>query len=333
LTGSALNGRRRRDVLAALAGVAACSPLHAAQYADPMIGYLYVGTIGPNSITLEAFLKGLGDLGYVQGRNVRIEFREAHNDLRRLPELAQDLVRRGVNVITAPGSGPAALAAKAATATIPIVFNNAGDPIRSGLVASLSRPGGNVTGITDFGHALSAKRLELIKILVPAASRVAILLTRGYSLADAEIAKAREAASVLALETSVSVVGNREEIDAAFAAFARERMDGVCLIANQLFVSQRERIIELADRHRLPAVYPFIQFPESGGLMSYGTSLWQRNYEAGVYTGRILNGANPADLPVRRLSTFELVINMSAARALGLTVPARFLALTDRVIG
>jgi putative ABC transport system substrate-binding protein len=324
---------RRRDFLATIAGTMACAPgSRAAQRADPVVGYLYAGTLNPNLVTLEAFLKGLGDLGYVQGRNVRIEFRDARNDLGRLPELALDLVRRGVNVIAAPGSGPAALAAKAATSTIPIVFNNAGDPIRAGLVASLSRPGGNVTGITDFGHALSAKRLELIKMLVPAASRIAMLLARGYPGSVAEIADAREAAPGLSLETSVSVVGDREEIDAAFAAFAQERMDGVCLIANLLFVNQRERIVELAARYRLPTMYPFIQFPEVGGLMSYGTSLWQRNYEAGVYTGRILNGANPADLPVRRLSTFELAINMSAANALGLAVPARFLALTDRVI-
>ncbi len=325
---------RRRDFLAAIAGAAACTPVaRAAQRPDPVIGYLYAGSFGTYAESVEAFWKGLAELGYVRGRNVSVEFREAHNDLSRLPDLARDLVRREVSVIAVPGSGPAVLAARAATATIPIVFSNAGDPVRLGYVASLSRPGGNVTGVTDFGNELSAKRLELIKLLVPAASRIGILITRNYPAIAREIANAREAASVLSLEIAESVVGNQQEIDAAFAAFAEQRVDSVCITPSPLFVSQREQIVALAARYRLPAVYPFVQFPQIGGLMSYGTSLAERSYQAGVYTGLILKGANPADLPVRRLSRFELVLNMSTARTLGLTVPARFLALTDEVIG
>jgi putative ABC transport system substrate-binding protein len=324
---------RRRDFLAAIGATAACSPpSRAAQRGDPVIGYLYAGSLANNPDSVEAFWKGLAELGYVQGRNVRAEYREAKNDLSRLADLVRDLVRREVSVIAVPGSGPAARAAMAATTTIPIVFDNAGDPLQSGLVTSLSRPGGNVTGITDFGNDLSAKRLELIKQLAPAVSRIGILLTRNYTSITREIAVARQSAPALSLETTVSVVGDQQEIDAAFAEFARAGVDGLYVAPSPLFVAQRAHIVALAARHRLPAVYPFILYPQAGGLMSYGTSLVERSYQAGVYAGLILNGAKPAELPVRRLSRFELVVNMSTARALGLTVPARFLALTDEVI-
>jgi putative ABC transport system substrate-binding protein len=258
--------------------------------------------------------------------------REAKNDLSRLPDLARDLVSRAVSVINVPGSGPAVFAARAATATIPIVFSSASDPISLGYVSSLSRPGGNVTGVSDFGNDLSAKRLELIKLLVPAVSRIGILVTRDYPAIAGEVAKSRESATALSLETVESFVGDQQEIDAAFAAFAQARVDGVSVTPSPLFVSQRAQIVALAARYRLPAIYPFIQFPHVGGLMSYGTSLLERNYQAGRYVGLILNGAKPADLPVRRLSRFELAINMHAAREIGLTVPARLLALADEVI-
>jgi ABC-type uncharacterized transport system substrate-binding protein len=324
---------RRRDVLAALAGAAAVSrSTGAAERPEAVIGYLYAGSLASSANYLKPFWRGLAEQGYVSGRNVRAEYREGQNDISRLPDLARDLVRSEVNVIAVPGSGPAALAAKAATVTIPIVFFNAGDPTRLGLVQSLSRPGGNVTGISDFGNELSAKRLELLKLLVPTASHVGILVTRNYPGVEREIADARKGGPVLSLEPVVSVVANQHEIDAAFAAFAEQRLDGVYVAPSPLFVSQREQIVALAARYRLPAVYPFIQFPQIGGLLSYGTSLAERAYQAGLYTGLILNGANPAELPVHRLSRFELVINMSTARALGLTVSARFIALTDEVI-
>jgi putative ABC transport system substrate-binding protein len=326
---------RRRDFLAAFAGATACSASsRAAQRADPVVGYLYAGTIAdsPGS-AMDAFWRGLAELGYTRERNVGIEFREAQNDLSRLPELTQDLIRRQVSVIVVPGSGLAARAAKAATSAIPIVFGNAGDPIRLGLVASLNRPGANATGVTDFGNALSAKRLELAKLLVPTASRFALLIARRYEGIEGELANARDGAPLLSLETVESVVEDQQGIDAAFAAFAEKRADGVCLIPSGLFLNQRQQVVALAARYRLPAIYPFVQFPQAGGLMSYGTSLSERAYQMGIYTGLILNGANPAELPVRRLSRFELVLNMSTARALGLTVPARLLAIADQVIG
>lgn len=325
---------RRRDFLAALGGAATWSrPATAEQRRVPTIGYLYSGSRfagrQENSI---AFLKGLAETGWVEGRNVMFEYREAKDDLARLPELARELVRREVDVIMAPGSGAAALAAKAATTTIPIVFSNAGNPVQSGLVASLSHPGGNVTGVADFGIALSAKRLELIKLLLPAASRVAYLAVRNQPQTVGEIANAEEGARALDIDISVLWVSAAEEIDAAFATLAERRVDAVCLVTNAMFFGNRERIVGWAARERLPTVYPFIEYTGSGGLMSYGSSLTERAYQAGVYVGLILNGQKPGDLPIRRLTKFELAINLTTARTLGVTVPSRFLALTDKVV-
>jgi putative ABC transport system substrate-binding protein len=324
---------RRRDFLAAIAGTLACAPgARAAQRPDPVIGYLYAGSFGGNLDGEAAFWQGLAELGYAKGRNISVEYREAQNDVRRLPDLARDLVRRQVSVIFVPASGPALFAAKAATATIPIVFVNSGDPIRMGYVTSLSRPGGNVTGVSDFGDELAAKRLEFIKLLVPSATRIGILTLRNNAGLALEVAHARELAPTLSLETVESFVVNLQEIDAAFASFAQARVDGVCFTPGPLFYGHRERIVALAARYRLPAVYPFVEYADVGGLMTYGISVTERSYEAGRYTGLVLNGANPAELPVRRLTKFRLVINLSTARTLGLTVPARLLAIADRVI-
>ncbi len=324
---------RRREFLAAIAGATVRSPQsRAAPPGVPVIGYLYAGSLAANPDSSRAFWKGLADFGYVQGQNVAVEYREAQNDVSRLPALARDLVSREVSVINVPGSGPALVAAKAATSTIPIVFSNAGDPLRLGFVTSLSRPGGNVTGISDFGNDLSAKRLELFKLLIPAVSRVGILVTRGYPAIGSEAETARKSGSALSLETIPSVVANQQDIGAAFATFVQTRVDGIYVTPSPLFVAQREQLVALAARYRLPAVYPFIQFAQVGGLLSYGTSLTERNYQAGRYVGLILNGASPADLPVHRLSRFELVINMGTARALGVAVPAQVLALVDEVI-
>jgi putative ABC transport system substrate-binding protein len=324
---------RRREFLAAIAGTLACAPgSRAAQRRDPVIGYLYAGSRGGDPDGEPAFWNGLAELGYARGRNVSVEYREAQNDVSRLPDLARDLVRRQVSVIFVPASGPALLAAKAATATIPIVFVNSGDPIGMGYVKSLSRPGGNVTGVSDFGDQLSAKRLELLKQLVPAVSRIGILAPRNYAGLAREVDHAREIAPALSLETVKSFVVNLQEIDAALASFAQDRVDGVCFTPGPLFFSRREQVVALVARYRLPAIYPFVEFADVGGLMSYGISVTERSYEAGRYTGLILNGADPAELPVRRLTKFQLAINLSTARALGLTVSARFLALTDQVI-
>jgi putative ABC transport system substrate-binding protein len=326
---------RRRDFLAAIAGATtALRRAHAEQRPDPVIGYLYAGSFAglPDSVR-NAFWQALAESGYVRGRNVSIELRQAHNDLSRLPDLALELVRRGVSVIIVPGSMEALAAARSATSTIPIIFNNAAtDPVRGGIVASLSHPGGNVTGITDFGSVLSGKRLELIKLLVPTASRVGLLMTPITPDNRIELTYAQDGARALSLETTVAIADSQQKIDAAFAAFAEKRVDAVCVIPTSLFFDRRAQVVALAARHRLPAVYWHSLYPEIGGLMSYGASFVARAYQLGVYTGLVLNGAKPADLPVRRLSRFELVVNMTTARALGLTVPARLLAVTDRVI-
>lgn len=324
---------RRRDFLAAVGGAALWPQLaQAEQPRVPTIGYLYAGSLAEGQDNLEAFRQGLAETGYAEGRNVTFEFRDAKGDLALLPELAHDLVRLRVDIILAPGSGVAAQAAKAATATIPIVFSNAGNPIRAGLVASLSHPGGNITGVADFGIALSAKRLELIKMLIPSAAVVAYLAVRNQPQAAGETAAAQESAKSLGIDILVLRVDTVGEIDAAFATLADKRVDAVCLVTNVLFFGNRARVIDLAARYRLPTIYPFITYTQDGGLMSYGSSVMARAHQAGVYVGLILNGQKPADLPVRRLTKFELAINTTTAKALGLTVPTRLLALTDKII-
>ncbi len=238
---------RRRDVLAALAGATAAPwRARASQRRTPVIGYLYAGSLATNRDNVAALWRGLAEFGYVEGRNAEAEYRDAQNEVGRLPELARELVRREVSVIAVPGGGPGLSAARAATATIPIVFSNAGDPIRLGYVTSLTRPGGNVTGISDFGIDLSAKRLEVIKLLVPAVSRIGILLTRNYAGLAGESAKLRQSAPALSLETVASVAGDQQEIDAAFDGFAQQGVDGLCVPPSPLFFSRREQIVALA---------------------------------------------------------------------------------------
>ena len=324
---------RRRDVLAALGGVAAWPQLARAQQRGmPTIGYLYAGSLADNKGGVEAFRQGLAEMGYVEGRNVTIDFREAHNDITLLPQLARDLVRHRVDVIVAPGSGWATQAAKAATATIPIVFGNAGNPLQQGVVTSLSHPGGNVTGVSDFGNELSAKRVEYMKLLIPAAATVGLLVAGNHPDAARETANAEERARSLGVKVSVLSVSSVAEIDTTIATLARQGAGGFCLVPNMLFANSRDHIIGLAARHRVPAMYPFVQFTQAGGLASYGSNLAERNRQTGIYAGLILNGKKPADLPVYRIEKFELVINMTTAKALGLTVPASFLALADKVI-
>jgi putative tryptophan/tyrosine transport system substrate-binding protein len=322
---------RRRDVLLAV-GAAATWPRFAwaQQRRLPTIGYLAEGS--PVPIQVSEFRKGLADMGYVEGRNVAIEFRSAHNDLARLRELARDLVRLGVDIIVAPGSGAATRAARAATDTIPIVFSDSGDPVTSGLITSLSHPGGNVTGISDFGDGMSAKRMEFMKLLVPGISSVALLIRANNQAAARDTAAAREPARSLGIDTFALPLANAQEIDAAFATLAGKRVDGFCLVPNVLFVNQGKQILDLAARYRIPGAYPIIGFVRHGGLMSYGSGTTERNIQTGIYAGRILNGTKPADLPVYRLTRFELAINMTTAKALGLAVPPRFLALANKVI-
>jgi putative tryptophan/tyrosine transport system substrate-binding protein len=323
---------RRHEFITLLGGAAVAWPLaaRAQQPATPVIGFFDVRSPDTMIDRLRAFRQGLKDTGYVERENVAIEYRFADNQVDRLPELATELVRRQVAVI-ATGGGPAALlAAKAATTTIPIVFIVAEDPVRLGFVGSLARPGGNLTGINIFTIELAAKRLELLRELAPRASRIAVLVTAAS--AETTVRDMEGAARALGLQIQVFKVSAIREIDAAFATFARERPD-VLFVAGDPFLSgRRVQLVQLAAFHRLPATYALRDYAEAGGLMSYGPSITEAFRQIGVYTGRILKGAKPADLPVVQPNKFELVINAGTARMLGLDVSPALLARADEVI-
>jgi len=324
---------KRRAFITLLGGAAATWPLAArAQQPVPIIGFLH--SQSPDGFTepLRGFRQGLKDTGYVEGENVAIEYRWADNQTERLPALAAELVRRRVSVI-ATFSPPVALAAKAATTTIPIVFNSGDDPVRLGLVGSLARPGGNLTGINFFVGELAAKRLELLRELVPAATRVALLLDPSVGqMTETTLADVEAAARPKGLQIQVLNVQTTTEINAAFATFMHERPDALFVGPGPFFTNRRVQLALLAAFHRVPAIYPVRQFAEAGGLMSYGASLTEAYRQVGAYAGRILKGANPADLPVVQPSKFELVINAQTALMLGLTVPASLLSVADEVI-
>jgi putative ABC transport system substrate-binding protein len=320
----------RRDFIT-LVGGAAAWPLaaRAQQAAMPVIGLL--DTRSPDGMTdrLRAFRDGLKDSGYVERENMAIEYRWAENQLDRLPELAAELVRRQVAVIAAT-STYAAFAAKAATTTTPIVFLVGEDPARLGLVASLARPGGNLTGINNFAGELTAKRLELLREMVPGAARIAVLVNPANAMTT--LRELAAVAHVVGLQIQVLNASTSREIDAAFTTFVRERPDAVFVALDVFFISRRVQLVNLASRHALPATYPLRDFAEIGGLMSYGTNIADTFRQIGVYAGRILKGAKPADLPVVQSTKFELVINHQTARMLGLTVPDKLLVAADEVI-
>ena len=325
---------RRRDFITLLSG-AATWPLaaRAQQPAMPVIGFLNSTSPGGYVERLSGFRQGLKDTGYVEGENVAIEYRWAENQIDRLPTLAAELVRRKVAVITTIGGATPAFAAKAATTTIPVIFVVAEDPVRLGLVASLARPDGNVTGINFFTAELVAKRLELLRELVPAATRVAVLVnpanaaTTQTTLRDGE-----PAARAFGLQIHVLNASTSREIDAAFAALARERPDALFVGGDPFFTNRRVQLAHLATLHKVPAIYASREHAEAGGLMSYGTNFPDTFRQVGVYAGRILKGSKPADLPVVPSSRFELIINHQTARMLGLTVPPNLLARADEVI-
>jgi putative ABC transport system substrate-binding protein len=324
---------RRREFVSLLGGTALAWPLvaRAQQPAMPVIGFL--DTRSPDGMTdrLRAFREGLKDSGYVERENVAIEYRWAENQLDRLPELAAELVRRQVAVIAAT-STYSAFAANAATTTTPIVFLVGEDPVRLGLVASLARPGGNLTGINNFAGELTVKRLELLREMVPGAARIAVLVNPGNIAIETTLRDVQSAARVMGLQIQVLKASTSREIDAAFATFVRERPDAVFVGLDVFFISRRAQLVNLASRHALPATYPLREFAEVGGLMSYGTNIADTFRHIGVYAGRILKGAKPADLPVVQSTKFELVINAWSARMLGLAVPPTLIATADEVI-
>jgi putative ABC transport system substrate-binding protein len=282
---------------------------------------------------VEAFRKGLSETGYRDGQNVVMEYRWAHNVLERLPELAADLVRRRVAVIATPGSAAAALAAKAATATISIVFGIGTDPVQAGLVSSLNRPGGNVTGVSYMQGELAAKQLGLLHELVPGATRFAVLVNPNNPIVTrSTVTDLQAAVSAIGGQIEVLPAGTDGDIDAAFASLVRKQVGALLVSPGPLFGNQRVQLATLATRHAVPAMYFDRQFADVGGLISYGTSLADQYHQTGIYTGRVLKGERPADLPILRATKFELVINLKTAKALSLAVPDRLLALADEVI-
>jgi putative ABC transport system substrate-binding protein len=321
--------KRRDFVLLLSAAMTAARRLGAQQKAMPVIGFLGSGATGPFAPAVAGFRQGLSETGWVEGQNVTIEYRWAEGRYDRLPALAADLVARKVDVIAAIGGTPPALAAKTATATIPIVFGT-GDPIESGLIASLAQPGGNLTGISALGIELTPKRLELLSELVPQAKVIALLVNPNNKSTEHVIQKAQQAARTKGVQLLVLTASSDSEIDAAFLVGLQ---GGALLVGGDpLFDTRLEQLVELAARHAVPAIYPAREFVAADGLISYAASRtwgWQR---LGTYAGKILNGARPADLPVEQPTTFELVINLKTAKALGLTVPPSILARADEVI-
>jgi putative tryptophan/tyrosine transport system substrate-binding protein len=298
-----------------------------------VIGFLHPASPDRFADRLRGFRQGLKDAGYVEGENVAIEYRWADNQFDRLPALAAELVRRQVSVIAALGGPVPALAAKAATAIIPVVFLVAEDPVRLGLVASLARPSGNLTGINFFNAELGAKRLELLRTLVPGAARVAILVNPANAqTTETTLRDLEPAGRAMGLQLQVLNASSSRDIDKAFEALARDRPDAVFVSLDTSFADRRVQLVHLASRHAIPATYALRDFVEAGGLISYGTNFVDAYRQAGAYTGRILKGAKPADLPVVQSSKFELVINHQTARILGLTVPQSLLVAADEVI-
>ena len=325
---------RRREFITLLGGAAAW-PLaaRAQQPAMPVIGFLGAGSLDTYVLYLAAFRKGLSEAGFVEGQNVTIEYRWAEGQYDRMAELAADLVRRRVAVIAVPGSPPGARAAKAATSTIPIVFSVGDDPVKAGLVTSISRPEGNATGINFFTGELVAKRLAILHELAPKASRVAVFINPSdASRAEMLRSDVQAAARDIGVQLQIRNPSTSREIDAAFAELVQDGADALFVGPDAFYNSRRVQLANMASRHAIPTAFAVREYVDAGGLMSYGTSLADMYRQVGVYCGRILKGAKPADLPVLQSTKFELVINLQTARMLGLDVPSALLARADEVI-
>ncbi|HEY7299432.1 MAG TPA: ABC transporter substrate-binding protein, partial [Xanthobacteraceae bacterium] len=316
---------KRRDFITLLGGAAAW-PLaaRAEQAGMPVIGFLRSATLADVPHWVTAFRQGLKDAGFVEGRNVTIEYRSADNQPDRLPALVTDLIRQPVAVIV--GNTPAALAAKAVTTTVPIVFAGGGDPVREGLVASLNRPGGNVTGVSYFAAVLGAKRLELLRQVVPTATTIAMLVNPNTSLTEAERSDVQTAAQAIGQQLEIFDVSSGRDIETAFATFVQHGAGALLVGTGGFLNSERKRIVALADRYALPASYSQREGVVTGGLMSYGTSITNAYRQAGTYAGQILKGEKPGDLPVIQSTKFEFIINLRTAKALGLNIPDKLLA-------
>jgi putative ABC transport system substrate-binding protein len=323
---------KRRDFIKAVAGTAAAWPFAAHAQQSTVIGFLHVGSANAFAHIVAGLRQGLKETGYVEGENLAIEFRWAEGRFDRLPALAAELVRARVAVIVTGGGEAPASAAKAATATIPIVFNVGSDPVKAGLVASLSRPGNNATGVNIFTEELEAKRLGLVHEFLPARSVIAHLVNPGYSATEMNIEQVAAAARALGREILLLKASTESDIDGAFETLSQMGVAAVLVGASPFFNSRRDQIVALATRYGIPAAYEQREFALAGGLMSYGTNLSEAYRQMGVYVGKILKGAKPADLPVTQLTTFALVLNLKTAKTLGVTFPPGLLAIADEVI-
>jgi putative tryptophan/tyrosine transport system substrate-binding protein len=323
---------RRREFIALITSAATWPLAARAQQSAPVIGFMSTRSWSDSAYVVAAFRRGLSDEGFVEGRNVSVEFRWAEGRYAEMPAIAAELVSRQVTVLVAVGGEPSALAAKAATSAIPIVFTAGGDPVRSGLVASLNRPGGNATGVSLLTTAPEAKRLGLLHELVPRAALIGVLINPNYREAEVQWQEVQEAARTIDQRIQISKAGNDEELDGAFAALVQQRADALLVCSDPFFDTRRDRIIASAAQLKLPAIYQFREYAVAGGLMSYGISITDGYRQVGIYTGQILKGAKPADLPIQQSIRFEFVINLKTAKALGLDVPPTLSARADEVI-
>jgi putative tryptophan/tyrosine transport system substrate-binding protein len=322
---------RRREFIA-FVGSAAGWPLVARAQQKPLIGFLNSGSADAYADRITAFHQGLRTLGYVEGENVVVEYRWGLGEYEKLPAFATELVQRRVSVLIATGGEPAALAAKSATSTIPMVFAIGGDPIKLGLVASYNRPGGNATGVNILAAEMDGKRLGLLHELMPNAGRVALLLNSNFPAFPTQLDELQRAAATIGLQVEVLRANTDGEIEAAFDSASRKRVGALVLAASPFFDTRRDKLVALAAVHSLPTIYHFREFAVAGGLMSYGVSIPHIYRQVGVYAARILSGEDPANLPVQQPTAFELVINLKTAKALGITVPPSLLARADEVV-